>query len=99
MRITDIKIRKLIAEGKVKAVVSVTFDDSLAVHDIRVIEGNERMFVATPSRRTSDGTYKDIVHPINSEFRAELEKAILEKYAAEVAAQQADIADESTQAE
>lgn len=85
MKITDIKIRKIIAEGKVKAVVSITFDDCLAVHDIRIIEGNERMFVATPSRRTSDGTYKDIVHPINSEFRAELENAILEKYNAELA--------------
>jgi stage V sporulation protein G len=68
--------------------VSITFDDCLAVHDIRIIEGNERMFVATPSRRTSDGTYKDIVHPINSEFRAELENAILEKYNAELASLQ-----------
>jgi len=85
MKITDIRIRKLINEGKVKAVVSVTFDDSLAVHDIRIIEGAERVFVATPSRKTSDGTFRDIVHPINSEFRAVLEKAILEKYEEEVA--------------
>ncbi|MDP4153915.1 MAG: septation regulator SpoVG [Bacillota bacterium] len=80
MKITDIRIRKLINEGKVKAVVSVTFDDCLAVHDIRIIEGTERMFVATPSRKASDGTFRDIVHPINSEFRAELEKAIIQKY-------------------
>lgn len=80
MKITDIKIRKLLDEGKIKAIVSVTFDDSLAVHDIRIVEGSERLFVATPSRRTADGTFRDIVHPINAEFRAELEEQILLKY-------------------
>ncbi|MBC8535276.1 septation regulator SpoVG [Feifania hominis] len=80
MTITDIKIRKLIDEGKVRAVVSVTFDDSLVCHDIRVIAGEQREFIATPSRRTSDGTFIDIVHPINSAFRTFLEESVLKAY-------------------
>lgn len=80
MRITDIKIRKISQEGKMKAVVSVTFDDAFVVHDIKIIEGHEKLFAAMPSRRAADGTYRDIVHPITSEMRAELQDAILEKY-------------------
>ncbi len=80
MRITDIKIRKISQEGKMKAVVSVTFDDAFVVHDIKIIEGHEKLFAAMPSRRTADGTYRDIVHPITSEMRVELQDAILEKY-------------------
>lgn len=80
MNLTDIRIRKTMTEGKMKAVVSVTFDDALAVHDIRIIEGNNREFIAMPSRKMQEGSYRDIVHPINGEFRAELERRILEKY-------------------
>lgn len=81
MQITDIRIRKVIAETRMKAIVSVTFDDAFVVHDIKVIEGGDgRLFVAMPSRKTPDGEYKDIAHPINSETRAELSEKILEKY-------------------
>ena len=80
MQITDIRIRKLNTEGKMKAVVSVTFDDVFVVHDIKVIEGQDKLFIAMPSRKTPDGEFKDIAHPINSEMRDLLEKAILEKY-------------------
>lgn len=84
MEITDIKIRKVISEGKMRAVVSVTFDNMLAVHDIKIIEGQERSFVAMPSRKTADGQYRDIVHPITSEFREMLEEKIMAKYAEEL---------------
>lgn len=84
MEISDIKIRKVISEGKMKAVVSVTFDGVLAVHDIKIIEGQERGFVAMPSRKTADGQYRDVVHPITSEFREMLESRIMEKYMQEI---------------
>jgi len=80
MQITDIKVRKVSQEGKMKAVVSVTFDDVFVVHDIKVIEGKEKLFAAMPSRKSSDGTYRDIVHPITTQMREELQTAILEKY-------------------
>ena len=80
MIITDIKIRKFFNEGPMKAVVSVTFDDSLAVHDIKVINARDKYFVVMPSRKNPDGTYRDIVHPINSAFRAELEGAVIQAY-------------------
>ncbi len=80
MQITDIKVRKVSQEGKMKAVVSVTFDDVFVVHDIKVIEGKEKLFAAMPSRKSADGTYRDIVHPITSEMREELQNAILAKY-------------------
>ena len=80
MRITDIKIRKISQEGKMKAVVSVTFDDAFVVHDIKIIEGHEKLFAAMPSRKAADGTFRDIVHPITSEMRVELQDAILNKY-------------------
>lgn len=81
MKITDIRIRKVSAETKMKAIVSVTFDDVFVVHDIKVIESSDgRLFIAMPSRRTPDGEYKDIAHPINSETRTELNNKILEKY-------------------
>ena len=80
MKITDIKIRKILNDNKIKAIVSVTLDNCLAIHDLRVVEGNERIFVATPSRRSADGTYRDIVHPINAQFRGELEQQVLERY-------------------
>lgn len=80
MQITDVRIRKVAEEGKMKAVVSVTFDDEFVVHDIRVIEGQNGLFVAMPSRRTSDGQFKDIAHPINSETRAKIQDTILRRY-------------------
>ncbi len=80
MQITDIKVRKVSQEGKMKAVVSVTFDDAFVVHDIKVIEGKEKLFAAMPSRKSADGTYRDIVHPITSDMRDVLQNAILEKY-------------------
>ena len=80
MEITDIRIRRMNAEGKMKAVVSVTFDDARVVHDIKIIEGQEKMFIAMPSRKAADGEYKDIAHPINAQMREKLQTAILEKY-------------------
>ncbi|MDP4133943.1 MAG: septation regulator SpoVG [Bacillota bacterium] len=82
MEITDIRIRKTNTEGKMRAVVSVTFDDALVVHDIKVIEGVDKMFVAMPSRKTPTGEFKDIVHPISAEAREMLHKAIIERYEA-----------------
>ena len=80
MQITDIKIRKFFDEGPMKAVVSVTFDNCLAVHDVKVIYARERFFIVMPSRKNPDGTYRDIVHPITADFRKTLEEKILEKY-------------------
>ncbi len=85
MQITDIKIRKFFDDGPMKAVISVTFDNQFAVHDIKVIYANDRHFIVMPSRKNADGTYRDIAHPINAEFRASLESAILEKYNEELA--------------
>ncbi len=80
MEISEIRIRMVNNESKMKAVVSVTFDDVFVVHDIKVIEGNKGVFIAMPSRRSPDGVYRDIVHPINTEFRDSLVKKILEKF-------------------
>ena len=80
MQITDIRVKKVASEGKMKAVASVTFDNAFVVHDIKVIEGVDKLFTAMPSRRTPENEFKDIAHPINSEMREMLEKAIIEKY-------------------
>lgn len=80
MQITDIRIRKINLESKMKAVVSVTFDNALVIHDIKVIEGVDKLFIAMPSRKTPEGEFKDIAHPINMDMRDALEKSILEKY-------------------
>ena len=80
MQITDIKVRKLFDDGPMKAVISVTFDGQLAVHDIKVINARERLFIVMPSRKSPDETYRDIVHPITADFRKTLEEQILEKY-------------------
>ena len=80
MEITDIRVKKVASEGKMKAVASVTFDNAFVVHDIKVIEGVEKLFTAMPSRRTPENEFKDIAHPINSEMREMLEKAVIEKY-------------------
>lgn len=80
MEISDIKIRKLNTEGKMKAVVSVTIDDEFVIHDIKVIQSQDKLFAAMPSRKTVEGEFMDIAHPINSETRKKLQSAILEKY-------------------
>ncbi|MBR3792049.1 MAG: septation regulator SpoVG [Clostridia bacterium] len=80
MQITDIRVKKISFDGKMKAVVSVTFDDAFVVHDIKVIEGQDKLFTAMPSRKTPDNEFKDIAHPINSQMRELLEKAIIDKY-------------------
>ena len=90
MQITDIKVRKLFDEGPMKAVVSVTFDNQLAVHDIKVIEGTDKLFIAMPSRKTPEGEFKDIAHPINMDMRDNLEKNILEKYQSALVAESED---------
>ena len=80
MQITDIKIRKLFEEGPMKAIVSVTFDGQLAVHDIKIINAREKFFIVMPSRKNPDDTYRDIVHPINSQFRSMLEQSVIAAY-------------------
>ncbi len=80
MVVTDVKVRKLFDEGPMKAIVSVTFDRQLAVHDIKVINARDKFFIVMPSRKNPDDTYRDIVHPINAGFRAELETAVIAAY-------------------
>ena len=80
LNITDIRVKKIPSESKMRAVVSVTFDDAFVVHDIKIIEGQDKLFTAMPSRRTHENEFKDIAHPINSEMREMLEKAIIAKY-------------------
>jgi len=80
MDITDIRIRKVVGEGKLKAYVTVTFDESFVVHNVKVIEGKTGVFIAMPSRKTKTGEYKDVAHPIHPEFRAEMQQKILDKY-------------------
>ena len=80
MEITDIKIRRIITEGRLRAVVSVTVDNMLAVHDIKVVQGDERLFVAMPSRKDENGVFRDIVHPISAAARKMMESQILEAY-------------------
>jgi stage V sporulation protein G len=82
MKITDVRVRKVAKEGKMKAVVSITIDDEFVVHDIKVIEGEKGLFIAMPSRKASDGEYRDIAHPINSDTREKIQQIILDKYAA-----------------
>ena len=84
MDITDIRVRKIDKEGKMKAVVSVTIDGVFVVHDIKVIEGEKGLFIAMPSRETNDGQYRDIAHPINSATREQMQSVILDRYKAEI---------------
>lgn len=84
MQITDVRVRKVSKEGKMKAVVSITLDNEFVVHDIKVIEGEKGLFIAMPSRRAGDGEYRDIAHPINSDTREKLQKIILERYEAAI---------------
>ena len=85
MKITDVRVRKVAKEGKMKAVVSITLDDIFVVHDIKVIYAREKYFIVMPSRKNPDETYRDIAHPINATFRAELEQAVIEAYLKELA--------------
>lgn len=80
MRITDVRVRKITKEGKMKAVVSITLDDEFVVHDIKVIEGEKGLFIAMPSKKSADGEYRDIAHPINSATRDTIQTIILESY-------------------
>lgn len=99
MDISDIKIRKLFDEGPMKAIVSVTFDGQIALHDIKVIYAREKYFIVMPSRKNPDGTYRDIVHPINTEFRARMESAVIHAYNEEVARAAAEAAQSAEEAE
>lgn len=80
MNITDVRVRKVAKDGKMKAVVSITIDDEFVVHDIKVIEGEKGLFIAMPSRKSTDGEYRDIAHPINSATRDRIQSIIIEKY-------------------
>lgn len=80
MNITDVRVRKITKEGKMKAVVSITLENEFVVHDIKVIEGEKGLFIAMPSKKTNDGEYRDIAHPINSETREKMQSMILDAY-------------------
>ena len=80
MRITDVRVRKMTQDSKMKAIVSITIDDEFVVHDIKVIEGEKGLFIAMPSKKANDGEYRDIAHPINSETRDKIQTIILESY-------------------
>ena len=98
MQITDVKVRKIFEEGPMKAIVSVTFDAQLAVHDIKVINARDKYFIVMPSRKNPDDTYRDIVHPINSQFRATLEKAVIDAYHVALETAEADLGDDAEDA-
>ena len=87
MNITDVRVRKVAKEGKMKAVVSITIDDEFVVHDIKVIEGEKGLFIAMPSRKATDGEYRDIAHPINSGTRDKIQTLIIDKYQEMLAAE------------
>ena len=80
MQITDVRVRKINSEGKMKAIVSVTFDDCFVVHDIKIIEGQNGPFIAMPSRKMPDGEFKDIAHPINSQTRSLIQESVFKAY-------------------
>ena len=80
MKITDVRIRKVEREGRMKAVASVVFDDEFVVHDIKIVEGERGFFIAMPSRKTNNGEFRDIAHPLSSEMRERIQSAVLEKY-------------------
>jgi len=80
VEVTDVRLRRVSAEGKMRAIASITFDDEFVVHDVRIIDGNNGLFVAMPSKRTSDGEFRDIAHPINSKTREKIQSAVLKEY-------------------
>jgi len=91
MQITDVRVRKVSKEGKMKAVVSITIDNEFVVHDIKVIEGDKGLFIAMPSRKAGDGEYRDIAHPINSDTGDKIQRIILEKYEAVLQTEEEDV--------
>lgn len=93
MTITDIRIRKIIPEGRLRGVISITVDGVLAVHDIKIVQGDERLFVAMPSRKDDSGVFRDIVHPITPEARQQIEGEILNAFLAEVEARENEMED------
>ena len=90
MQVTDVRVRRIAKEGKMKAVVSITIDQVFVVHDIKVIEGEKGLFIAMPSKKSADGEYRDIAHPINSSTRNEIQSIILNKYEETVAQEEAE---------
>ena len=80
MEVTEVRLRRVNSEGRMRAIASITFDEEFVVHDIRVIDGNNGLFVAMPSKRTTDGEFRDIAHPINSSTRAKIQEAVLEEF-------------------
>lgn len=90
MDISDIKIRKTITEGRLRAIVSITLDDTLAVHDIKIVQGDDRLFVAMPSRKDENGVFRDIVHPISPSARQLVEEQVLDAYSRHVAIAEAE---------
>ena len=98
MQITDVKVRKLFDEGPMKAIVSVTFDGQLAVHDIKVINARDKFFIVMPSRKNPDESYRDIVHPINAQFRGLLEETVVAAYREELSRAEAEAAAATSEA-
>ncbi|MBQ8813621.1 MAG: septation regulator SpoVG [Lachnospiraceae bacterium] len=90
MQITDVRVRKVAKEGKMKAIVSMTLDNEFVVHDIKVIEGEKGLFIAMPSRKSADGEYRDIAHPINSDTRDKIQSVILAKYESTLLSEELD---------
>lgn len=80
MKVTDVRLRKIQTDGRMKALVSITLDEAFVIHDLRVIEGNSGLFVTMPSKRTPDGEFRDIAHPINSDMRQEIQDAVMKVY-------------------
>lgn len=93
MNITDVRVRKLLTEGKMKAIVSVTLDDAFVIHDVKVVDGQNGLFVAMPSRKTPNGEFRDIAHPISQEARDILQQKVLEKYEETLALEEAEALD------
>lgn len=99
MTITDVRVRKVTKEGKMKAVVSVTIDEEFVVHDIKVIDGEKGLFIAMPSRKTTSGEYRDIAHPINSQTRERMQETILREYQRAVEAGEVEEAEDAASEE
>lgn len=97
MEITDVKIRKIMSDGRLRAVVSVTIDDMFAVHDIKVVQGDERLFVAMPSRKDENGVFRDIVHPISPSARKLFEENILDAYERQLAIMETEASEEASE--
>ena len=94
MNITDVRVRKVLTEGKMKAIVSVTLDDAFVIHDVKVVDGQNGLFVAMPSRKTPTGEFRDIAHPISQESRDLLQRKVLEKYEEALASGEGIVAEE-----